>query len=215
MKHLSADSEKTLQCFLLRCRIGECLEALMESLPTFSDRDLQVVHRKTEKGVWKDELWTKRDFEPQELMLAPVSSQLKETNLMAAAHAVVALPKQGKGSHPDSTSLALDGRGRTSMAQKGSIDPEEHLGSFFWVVGRTSQQKEANMVMENVCFESTCKVSLPGPKRRKTSPVQRDSHEMPVLPVLMNKKALPKHTKLLVFLPEKKKDASPKSKESQ
>ena len=71
LRNLCADSEKALQCFLLRCRVGECLEALMESLPTFSDRDLQVVHRKTEKGVWKDELWTKRDFEAQELMLAP------------------------------------------------------------------------------------------------------------------------------------------------
>ena len=143
---------------------------MMESLPTLSAKDLQVVHRKTEKGLWKDELWTQRDFEALELQLAPVSSQLKDSNLMAGGHVAVGLPKQGKGSHPDNTSLALDGRGRSSMAQKGSIDPEEHLGSFFWVVGRTSQQKEANMVMENVCFESTCKVSLPGPKRRKTSP---------------------------------------------
>ena len=100
----------------------------MESMPTFSDKDLQVVHRKTEKGVWKDELWTKRDFEALELQLAPVSSQLKDSNLMAAGHAVVGLPKHGRGSHPDNTSLALDGRGRSSMAQKGSIDPEEHLG---------------------------------------------------------------------------------------
>ena len=212
MKNLSADSEKTLKSFLLRSRVGGGLEALMESLPTFSGKDLQVVHRKTERGLWKDELWTKRDFEPQELMLAPVSSQLKETNLMATAHAVVALPKQGKGSHPDNTSLALDGRGRTSMAQKGSIDPEEHLGSFFWVVGRTSQQKEANMVMENASFQSTCKVTLPGSKRRKISFVERDSHEMPVLPIMVNKKAIEKHTKLLVFLPEKKKDES-KTKE--
>ena len=50
----------------------------MESMPTFSDRDLQVVHRKTEKGLWEDELWTKRDFEALELQLAPVSSQLWE-----------------------------------------------------------------------------------------------------------------------------------------
>ena len=80
---------------------------MMESMPTFSDRDLQVVHRKTEKGVWKDELWTKRDFEALELQLAPVSSQLKDSNLMAAGHAVVGLPKHGRGSHPDNTSLPL------------------------------------------------------------------------------------------------------------
>ena len=43
----------------------------MESLPTFSDKDLQVVHRKTEKGLWKDELHTRRHFEALELQLAP------------------------------------------------------------------------------------------------------------------------------------------------
>ena len=42
---------------------------MMEALPTFSDKDLYVVHRKTEKGLWKDELWTQRDFEALELQL--------------------------------------------------------------------------------------------------------------------------------------------------
>ena len=185
---------------------------MMESMPTFSGKDLQVVHGTTEKGVWKDELWTKRDFEALELQLAPVSSQLKDSNLMAAGHAVVGLPKHGRGSHPDNTSLALDGRGKTSMAQKGSIDPDEHLGSFFWMVGRTSKGKEANLEMQSVSFESSYKVCLPTPKRRKASNVSWDTDEMPSLPIIVNKKALKKNTKLLVFLPEKKKE-EPKTKE--
>ena len=87
--------------------------------------------------------------------MAPVNSQLKDTNLMAAAHAVVALPKQGKGSHPDSTSLTLDGRGRTSMAQKGSIDHEEHRGSFFlagWqnLEGQGGQHGDAECVLREL-----------------------------------------------------------------
>ena len=98
------------------------------------------------------------------------------------------------------------------MAQKGSIDPEEHLGSFFWLVGRTSKDKEANMEMQNVSFESSYKVALPGPKRRKVSNVNWGPNEMPSLPMIVNKKALKKGTKLLVFLPEKKKD-EPKTKD--
>ena len=70
---------------------------MIEALPTFSDKDLYVVRRKTEKGLWKDELWTKRDFEALELQLAPVSSQLKDSNLMAAGHAVVGLSKHERG----------------------------------------------------------------------------------------------------------------------
>ena len=98
------------------------------------------------------------------------------------------------------------------MAQKGSIDPEEHLGSFFWMVGRTSKGKEANLEMQSVSFESSCKVCLPAPKRRKVSNVSWDTDEMPSLPIIVSKKALKKDTKLLVFLPEKEKD-EPKTKD--
>ena len=164
------------------------------------------MHRKTEEGLWKDELWTKRDFEALELQLAPVSSQLKDSNLMAAGHAVVGLPKHGRGSHPDNTSLALDGRGRSSMAQRGSIDTEEHLGSFFWLVGITSKDKEANMEMQTASFERSYKVTLPGPKKRKVPNVHWDPNEMPSLPIMVHKKALKKNTKLLVFLPGKKEE---------
>ena len=117
MKNLSADSEKTLKSFLLRSRVGGRLEALIEPLPAFSDEDLQVVHRKTEKGLWKDELWTKRDFEALELQLAPVSSQLWEHD-----------PGEPWLRRPSTISR---------RAQKGNFGPDEHLGPFFWMVGRT------------------------------------------------------------------------------
>ena len=71
---------------------------------------------------------------------------------MVAGHAVVGLPKHGKGVHPENASLALDGRGRSSMAARGSTDGEEHLGSFFWMVGRNSKAKDANMELQNVTF---------------------------------------------------------------
>ena len=44
-------------------------------------------------GVWKGEVWTKRDFEPYEIVLAPYSSQIKDTHLTGNAHAGMAMPK--------------------------------------------------------------------------------------------------------------------------
>ena len=100
LRNLSADSEKTLQCFLLRCRVGGCLQALMESLPTFSDKDLQFVHRKTERGLWKDELWTKRDFEAQELMLAPCELPAQGHQPHGRSSCCGVPPKAGQGESP-------------------------------------------------------------------------------------------------------------------
>ena len=37
---------------------------------------------------------------------------------MAVAHVAVGIPQHGRGAHPESLSLALDGRGRTCIAQK-------------------------------------------------------------------------------------------------
>ena len=68
------------------------------------------------------------------------------------------------------------------------------------------------MEMQNVSFESSYKVALPGPKRRKVSNVHWGPNQMPSLPIMVNKKALKTSTKLLVFLPEKKKE-EPKTKE--
>ena len=93
------------------------------------------------------------------------------------------------------------------MAAKGSTDAEEHLGSFFWMVGRTSKAKDANMELQSVTFERSYRVALPaanGPKRRKVTLENWHSTEMPTLPILVNSKALHKNTKLLVLQQEKK-----------
>ena len=69
------------------------LQSLGEVLPAYSDKDFVVVERKTDKGVWRSELWTKRAFEPLEIQLGPWSSQLKDTHLMASAHVAVGLAR--------------------------------------------------------------------------------------------------------------------------
>ncbi len=163
---LSADNDKLNRAFWLRSRVGVCLAALYETLPAYTDKDLVVCHRQNDKGVWRDEVWTSRDFAPQELAFAPLSSQLKDTHLTHASNAVVGIPKHGRGAHPDSSSLALDGRTRTTIAKEGSIDSSEHSGSIYWLVARTSDPSIANMTLESVSWGHDVSISMPFMKRK-------------------------------------------------
>ena len=190
------------------------MQALSEVLPKYSEKDFVIVYRKNKQGMFKSEIWTKRDFEPLEIMLAPYSSQIKDSHLTTSAHAPLTLPKTGRGCHPEDQSLALDGRCRNLMARKDLIDPEEHTGSLYWVVTRTSETKEQNLEFENFTWEQNIQVSMPSPvsKKRKLDPVHWSSSELPSFPVLLNKKALKKHTKLCVFMADKKKEKDLKGK---
>ena len=71
---LLADSDDANKTFWLRSRIGICLEALAETMPKFTEKDLLICHRRTPRGLWKDELWTLRAFAPEELVFAPSCS---------------------------------------------------------------------------------------------------------------------------------------------
>ena len=167
-KSLLADADDLCKTMYLRGSIAVGLQALSEVMPKYSEKDFILVNRKNDKGLWKSELWTKRDFEPLEIQLAPISSQIKETHLMASAHAVVTIPKHGRGAHPENLSLATDGRSRNLIAKSGSLDKDDHAGSLFWVVTRTSETKEVNLELDNVTWSQNIKMSLPAPKKRKT-----------------------------------------------
>ena len=100
-----------------------------------------------------------------ELNAHPERLDLKDSHLMASLHALVGLPQNGPGAHPDNQVLALDGRGKNKMAPPGELDSEEHKGSLCWVVVRTSKEVAVNLVLENLTFESEIKMSLPTPKK--------------------------------------------------
>ena len=203
------------QQWYLRSRIGMVMEALAENLPKYDEKDLMIINRSNDKGVWKSELWTLRDFEPHALILAPHSSQLKDCNLLAAHHAVVSTPKVGRGAHPEGKSLALESRGKLKMANKGSIDDELHQGNLYWIVGRTSTPKQANLQFEQVGFECNVTMKIPGQKKGAQGSSWA-SKEMPAIPLLVNKKAIKKHTMLMVYQVVKhttlKEKESPKDK---
>ena len=122
---------------------------------------------------------------------------------MASLHALVGLPKSGPGAHPDNLVLALDGRGKNKFAHKGELDAEEHQGSLFWVVGRTSKAVHANLAFEIITFENQVQMSLPAPKRRKTVTCSWDSSMMPQVPILVNKAKINKNIQLQVFHAQK------------
>ena len=65
------------------------------------------------------------------------------------------------------------------------------------------------MILENATFEQTLKVTLPAAKKRKTTNLTWESLEMPSVPILVNKTKIGEDTKLLMFLPEKKKEKEP------
>ena len=95
-KDLLADADDLAKNMHLKGRVATGLRALQDLLPLYSEKDLLVVNRKSDKGLRNTELWTNRNFEALEIQFAPFSSQLKESHLMANAHAVVTLPKNGR-----------------------------------------------------------------------------------------------------------------------
>ena len=87
---LLGDADTLCQAFWLKSKGGLLLEPLHEYLPTYSEKDLVVAHRKLEEsGAFTTEVWTRRDFAANEILLAPFSSQLKDTHITKAANATL------------------------------------------------------------------------------------------------------------------------------
>ena len=195
---LLADSDGPNQELWHKSRIGMALESLAETFPKYTDKDLAVVLRANDKGVWQGELWTKRAFEKDELLLAPLASQIKNTHLTGASNSPIGAPRTGRGAPPQGLGMAIDGRTRVIIANTGSIDGNAHKGNLFWMVGGTSKAADANMVREHAAFEISVALKLSGSKKRKLS-TSWGTTEAPTIEYLVNKKALAVHTKLLVF----------------
>ena len=195
---LLCDQDTLLQNFWLRSRVGLCLESLASVMPQYTEKDLAVCHRQNAKGAWKCELWTKRDFGPRELLFAPLSSQIKETHLTLSANCQIGVPVHGDGSSPKGRFLSIDGRSRASLAAKGLVDHCEHTGSLFWVVERTTEKLQANMALETISWEHTVTLHLPLKKTKHT--VETESKDLPGLSVLVNRKAVKAHVRLLVHM---------------
>ena len=51
---MQADNNINIKLMYLKSRSGVTMEALAESLPSYSDKDFLVVHRKNNNGSWQD-----------------------------------------------------------------------------------------------------------------------------------------------------------------
>ena len=197
---LLADSEETNKICWLRSRIGICLEALAETVPKYTEKDLLVCHRRNTRGLWKDELWTLRSFAPEELVFAPLVDQLRTSHLTTPYQALVGVPVCGPGAHPEGAALALDGRYRQCIAAPGSVDTSQHTGILFYLVDRSVDESEANMTLEPVNWEYSARLQMPLKKKAKQDlAVEWQSKDLPNVSILVNKKGIQEHTRLVVF----------------
>ena len=204
---LVTSQEKLMSNWFLRSRVGVLLETLADMVPKYTEKDLVVCHRQNSSGAWKCELWTKRDFEKRELIFAPLSSQLKETHLSFSNNCVIGVPQHGRGAPPEPIALALDGRGRASLASQNLVDNAEHTGSLFWLVQRVPLTDPANMSLDNVGWSHKVSLFPPLPKVPKHE-VNWDTTDLPMVPLMVNKKAIKAHTRLVVHLDSQKSKGS-------
>ena len=98
------------------------------------------------------------------------------------------------------------------MARRDLVDATEHTGSLFWLVLRTSEQAQANMVLESISWEHKVTMSLPLKKRKHS--VEWESRDLPTVPLLFNKKAIKAHQRLAVFQPPAKKEEKQEEKKN-
>ena len=191
------DLDDAVRVCALKGKVSMCLMHLYENLPKLTSKDLVVCHRQNEKGAWKTEVWTNRDFQAGELLLGAMSTDLKDRMWTYQASVVIGLPQQGPYRHPEGKHLALDGRNRQVLAAPKSIDDVEHRGGIFWAIPRTGVKTDKhNLTLETIHWDSSVNFKLPGGKRRK---VEMASKDLPQLPVMTNPKKIKAQTPLLLY----------------
>ena len=143
-------------------------------------------------------MWTKRAFEPGELMIAPWTHEIKE-RLWTTGLAVSLGVHQN--AVPGNRVLALDGRLRNQLSHANARSHVQGaVGNLFWVVGRTQVRSCANMMIEycSVSAGRDMRVAVPG-AQGGTRIIKPANVKLPKIPILVNKSGLPEHTLLLAL----------------
>jgi hypothetical protein len=160
-------------------------------------KDLEVVSRTNDKGaVVVTEVWTRRDFNPGELLFAPWSTEIKSGRFTRGKSAHLELPAY---TVPGNKILGLDGRG---LGQLENHDKATYRsgskGCLFWAISRTSDPEEANLSLEysKVSFPRI-KVALPGKETERNTSLGKDG--VPQVPLLINKARVGALTMLLAL----------------
>ena len=183
------------------------LECVASELPEFGPEDITVCHRQHEKCAWLTEVWTHRAFAAGELLIAPVTTEIKDVHWTRTASAMITTPLAGQGAHPEGKTLAFGGRGRTSVMSRncggrmGRGSEGAKHGSLFWVIPREQTTAESNLRLETVAMGLVGSFKFPNcEKKRKVQYLEKD---VPQVPVMVNPKAIEAHVPL-VCLEDKK-----------
>ena len=194
-----SDEDNLVRIYNLKSITAVGLHSMYQTLPTFSEKDFVLCHRQQmPKGTWHLEVWTSRAFTAGEILIGPMCTDIRDRMWSTHASVLIQLPLNGDSSHPEKKHMVLEGKGRQSIATPKLLDDEGHRGGLFWAITRQGDKtKEHNLTIETVTWEASMILKLPG--GRKKSKVEMDSKDLPILPVMMNKKPIPIHTKLVVY----------------
>ena len=185
---------------LLKAKSTFAMGQVLEVMPTVTEEDLRVVHRRNSLGAVRTEIWTASEFASGELMFGPWTHEIKDRLWSFGSAASLGVPREQV---PGNRVLALDGRKRNHLGH-GDLyaGVPGAAGNLFWCIQRTSERSQANM------FLDYCSVSVPygGMTVRlplvsgggvKTVKMNKDS--LPKIPILVNKKTVPGNTMLLAL----------------
>ena len=182
----------------LKGKVALLAHALLDSLPPLGPKDLVVCNRSDGKGGYRTEVWTLKKFAPRDLVIPVVSGEVRDLLWTKNLFEYIGVPANGPGAHPENRMVAFDGRGKHKLANKGSLDEQEHRGFLCWAIERTDDAKTANLEVHQVSSSIQVNFATEGSKRRKFTH-NWNPEVLPSLPVLVNPKTIAEHTRLLVL----------------
>ena len=137
--HLQQENSNAQLLYDTKARIAVLTDLVRQQLEAYDEDDLTVVLRHPKLGADKKEasveVWTKKKFDPHTLILAPSTTEIKDSYWTKGRSVMVHLPKTLdkplQGRH-----LALDGRRRNKFleakeANLGDLAKDETQGDIF------------------------------------------------------------------------------------
>ena len=168
----------------MKNKVAFALDCLVSKLPKYNDSDFAII-----KKNGNIEIYTLKDFKAGAIRFAPESYEMKPRHYTAGRSAIV----RNTDVSTDRRPMVLDGRVRASPG-------EDSKSSFalFWVVQRALlADKDALKTVNLDLVYSQLELSAEFEIDEYKIKADGDADDMPSIPVLINPKAIKKHTRLV------------------
>ena len=166
----------------LQSTVGYLLKEVADLCTTVTSKDITTIRR---DGTL--ELWTHRDFAANTLVLAPLTTEMKDRMWTYTKSVLVA---NTAPLHPERKHVVLDGRLRSDVK-------EGKNGVLFFMVEKSDDKAIANMQIDVV--EASTSVSLKMPWQKVEKEATKKKEELPGIPIMYNPKKIQKGQKLICF----------------